>query len=139
MYPTDDEMSARLQAQYERTNELVRGMAEAFQDLWAFADNRAAIKVQDGTVYGVSELVEALRDPAEQLWLTFALLDADEGDIGSFEQLASPGGTLVLRSRAIGTITLRYDLITAVLVDEEAPDDDEGEEADEELPGTAAA
>src|ERR1700761_6760830 len=96
MYPTDDETSARLQAQYERTNELVRGMAEPFQDLWAFADNRAAVKVLDGTVYGVSEITEALRDLGEQLWLTFSLLDMDEGDVGSFELLASPGGTLVL-------------------------------------------
>ena len=136
MYPTDDETSARLQAQYERTTELVRGMAEPFQDLWAFADNRAAVKVQDGTVYGVSEIVEALRDPAEQLWLTFSLLDMDEGDIGSFELLAAPGGTLVLRSRAMGTITLRYDLIVAVLVDEEVPDEDDGEE---EVPDAEAA
>jgi len=130
MYPTDDEMSARLQAQYERTNELVRGMAEPFQDLWSFADNRAAVKMLDGTVYGVSEITEALRDPAEQLWLTFALLDADEGDIASFEQLASPGGSLVLKSRALGTITLRYDLIAAVLVDEDAPEEDGGDEED---------
>ncbi|GGF24446.1 hypothetical protein GCM10011611_33130 [Aliidongia dinghuensis] len=137
MYPTDDEMSARLQAQYERTNELVRGMAEPFQDLWSFADNRAAVKMLDGTVYGVSEITEALRDPAEQLWLTFALLDADEGDIASFEQLASPGGTLVLKSRALGTITLRYDLIAAVLVDEDAPEEDDGEE--EDLPGAEEA
>ncbi len=131
MYPTDDETSARLQAQYERTTELVRGMAEPFQDLWAFADNRAAVKVQDGTVYGVSEIVEALRDPADQLWLTFSLLDMDEGDIGSFELLAAPGGTLVLRSRAMGTITLRYDLIVAVLVDEDLPSEDDGEELPE--------
>ncbi|HLZ66762.1 MAG TPA: hypothetical protein VKQ29_11065 [Aliidongia sp.] len=137
MYPTDDETSARLQAQYERTNELVRGMAEPFQDLWAFADNRAAVKVVDGTVYGVSEIVETLRDLNEQLWLTFALLDADEGDIASFEQLASPGGTLVLKSRALGTITLRYDLIVAVLVDEDAPAEDDGEE--EALPGSEEA
>lgn len=134
MYPTDDETSARLQAQYERTTDLVRGMAEPFQDLWAFADNRAAVKVQDGTVYGVSEIVEALRDLTDQLWLTFSLLDIDEGDVASFEQLAAPGGTLVLRSRVLGTITLRYDLIVAVLVDEDVPSD-EGEE----LPGTEAA
>lgn len=127
MYSTDDETSARLQAQYERTTDLVRGMAEPFQDLWAFADNRAAVKVLDGTVYGVSEIVEAMRDTAEQLWLTFSLLDMDEGDIASFELLAAPGGTLVLRSRALGTITLRYDLIVAVLIDEEVPDDDDGE------------
>jgi peroxiredoxin len=137
MYPIDDEMSARLQAQYERTNDLVRGMAEPFQDLWAFADNRAAVKVVDGTVYGVSEIVEALRDVADQLWLTFALLDADEGDIASFEQLAAPGGTLVLKSRALGTITLRYDLIVAVLVDEDAPDEDDDEE--ETLPDAEQA
>jgi hypothetical protein len=130
MYPTDDETSARLQAQYKRTNELVRGMAEPFQDLWASADNRAAVKVLDGTVYGVSEITEVLRDLSDQLWLTFALLDVDEGDIASFEQLASPGGTLVLKSRALGTITLRYDLIVAVLVDEDAPEEGDGEEAD---------
>ena len=134
MYPTDDETSARLQAQYERTTDLVRGMAEPFQDLWAFADNRAAVKVQDGTVYGVSEIVEALRDLTDQLWLTFSLLDIDEGDVASFEQLAAPGGTLVLRSRVLGTITLRYDLIVAVLVDEDVPSD-EGEE----VPETEAA
>jgi len=135
MYSTDDETSARLQAQYERTTDLVRGMAEPFQDLWAFADNRAAVKVQDGTVYGVSEIVEAMRDSTEQLWLTFSLLDMDEGDIASFELLAAPGGTLVLRSRALGTITLRYDLIVAVLIDEEVPDEDD----DEELPEAEAA
>jgi hypothetical protein len=137
MYPTDDEASARLQAQYERTNDLVRNMAEPFHDLWAFADNRAAVKVADGTVYGVSEITEALRDPVDQLWITFALLDADEGDVPSFEQLAAPGGTLVLKSRPIGTITLRYDQIVAVLVDEEEPDEGGGEE--EELPDTEAA
>jgi hypothetical protein len=32
----------------------------------------------------------------------------------------------------LGTVTLRYDLIVAVLVDEEAPDEDDGEEAPEE-------
>jgi len=132
MYPIDDEASARLQAQYERTTELVRALAEPFQDLWAFADNRAAVKLQDGTVYGVSEIVEAMRDPADQLWLTFSLLDMDEGDVPSFEQLAAAGGSLILRSRALGTVTLRYDLIVAVLVDEEAPDEDDGEELPEE-------
>lgn len=137
MYSTDDETSARLQAQYERTTDLVRGMAEPFQDLWAFADNRAAVKVQDGTVYGVSEIVEVMRDLAEQIWLTFSLLDIDEGDIASFELLAAPGGTLVLRTRALGTITLRYDLIVAVLVDEEVPDEDEDD--GEEVPDAEAA
>jgi hypothetical protein len=132
MYPTDDETSARLQAQYERTTDLVRGMPEPFQDLWAFADNRAAVKVQDGTVYGVSEIIEALRDLNDQLWLTFSLLDMDEGDVGSFELLAAPGGTLVLRSRALGTITLRYDLIVSVLVDEDVPNDDEEESPEPE-------
>jgi hypothetical protein len=131
MYSTDDETSALLQAQFERTTELVRTMAEPFQDLWAFADNRAAVKVQDGTVYGVSEIVEAMRDASEQLWLTFSLLDMDEGDIASFELLAAPGGTLVLRSRAQGTITLRYDLIVAVLVDEDVPDEDGDEQVSE--------
>jgi hypothetical protein len=134
MYPTDDETSARLQAQYERTTDLVRGMPEPFQDLWAFADNRAAVKVQDGTVYGVSEIIEAVRDLNEQLWLTFSLLDMDEGDVGSFELLAASGGSLVLRSRALGTITLRYDLIVSVLVDEDVPHDE-----DEELPEAEAA
>jgi len=132
MYPIDDEASARLQAQYERTTDLVRGLAEPFQDLWTFADNRAAVKVADGTVYGVSEIVEAMRDPAEHLWLTFSLLDLDQGDVASFEQLAAAGGSLVLRSRPLGTITLRYDLIVAVLVDEEAPEDDDGEELPDE-------
>jgi len=135
MYSADDETSAQLQAQFERTTDLVRGLAEPFQDLWAFADNRAAVKVQDGTVYGVSEIIEAMRDSTGQLWLTFSLLDMDEGDIASFDLLAAPGGTLVLRSRALGTITLRYDLIVAVLVDEEVPDED----GDEELPTEEAA
>src|ERR1700722_6295182 len=117
MDPTDDEGSARAQAQYERTSELVRSMPEAFHDLWAYAENRAAVKAADGTVYPVSELTEAIRDGFGQVWVTFSLLPAGEADVASFEQLTGPGGSLVARSRALGTITLRYEQIAAVLID----------------------
>ena len=113
--------------QYERTTELLRGMAEPFRDLWTYAGNRAAVKGADGSVYAVSELTEAVRDPLGQVWLSFALLDTDEAEIGSFEQLAGPAGTVVTRARALGTITLRYDQITAVLIDEEEAEDEEEE------------
>ena len=132
MYPADDDASARAQAQYERTSDLIRGMAEAFHDLWTYAENRAAVKTTDGTVYGVSEITEAIRDPLGLIWLTFTLLDADEGDIASFDTLASPANSVVLRARAVGSITLRYDLITAILVDEEEPEEDDEDEDDEE-------
>jgi hypothetical protein len=125
MYPTDDEGTARAQAQYDRTNQLVLGMAATFHDLWLYAENRAAVKVTDGSTFAVSEITEARRDPFDQIWLTFALLDADEGDLGSFEQLSGAAGTVVTRSRALGSITLRYDQIVAVLIDENEPSEDE--------------
>ena len=125
MYPTDDEGTARAQAQYDRTNQLVLGMAEAFHDLWLYADNRAAVKVTDGSTFAVSEITEALRDPQGQIWLTFTLLDADQGDVASFEQLSGAAGTVVTRSRPLGSITLRYEQIAAVLIDEDEPAEDE--------------
>src|SRR5271165_4445171 len=67
MYPTDDEGTARAQALYDRTNQLILGMAEAFHDLWLYADNRAAVKVTDGSTFAVSEITEALRDPLDQI------------------------------------------------------------------------
>jgi hypothetical protein len=125
MRPTDDEGTARAQAQYDRTNQLVLGMAEAFHDLWLYADNRAAVKVTDGSTFAVSEITEARRDPLDQIWLTFTLLDADQGDVASFEQLSGVAGTVVTRSRALGSITLRYDQIAAVLIDEDEPSEEE--------------
>jgi hypothetical protein len=125
MYPTDDEGTARAQAQYDRTNQLVLGMAIVFHDLWLYAENRAAVKVTDGSTFAVSEITEARRDAQEQIWLTFTLLDADQGDVGSFEQLSGAAGTVVTRSRAQGSITLRYDQIVAVLIDEDEPSEDE--------------
>lgn len=127
MTASEDEATARAQAQYERTSEMVRGMPEAFHDLWAYAGNNAAIKVTAGTVYAVSELTEAIRDGFGHVWVTFTLSNADEADIASFEQLAVPEGTLVTRSRALGAITLRYDQITAVLIDEDEPEEEEEE------------
>jgi hypothetical protein len=129
MYPTDDEASARAQAQYERTSEMVRAMPEVFHDLWAYAANHAAVKAADGAVYPVSELTEAVRDATGLLWVTFSLLDADAADATSFARLAGPGGLVVARTRALGSITLRYDQIAAVLVDEDDPDEDEEDEA----------
>src|SRR5665213_3526287 len=123
MASNDDDAADRFRVQYERTGELVGGMAEAFQDLWAYAENRAAIKAADGTVYGVSEITEAVRDPLGHIRLTFTLLSEDEADSASFEQLAGPVGTPITRSRALGSITLRYDQITAVLLDEDEPDE----------------
>ncbi|HLY58761.1 MAG TPA: hypothetical protein VKS60_24580 [Stellaceae bacterium] len=125
MYPTDEEAAQRIQAQYERTAEMVRGMPEVFHDLWAYAQNCAAVKASDGTVYPVSELTEAVRDSLGQVWVTFALLDADAASVPSFEQLTGAGGTLVPRSRMLGSITLRYDQIAAILVDEDEPPPDE--------------
>ncbi len=122
----DDEATARAQAQYERTSELVRGMPEAFHELWAYAGNSAAVKVAAGTVYAVSELTEAIRDAFDHVWVTFTLASADEADIRSFEQLAAPAGALVTRARALGAVTLRYDQIAAVLIDEDEPNDDGG-------------
>jgi len=121
----EDEASALVQAQYERTSELVRGMAEAFHELWTFAGHTAAIKVADGTVYAVSELTEAIRDTFEHIWMTFTLLSAEEAEPASFKLLAAPNGTVVTRSNALGAITLRYDQITAVLIDDDEPLDDE--------------
>jgi hypothetical protein len=125
MYPTDDEASARAQAQYERTSEMVRAMPEVFHDLWAYAENRAAVKPIEGTVYPVSELTEAMRDATGLLWVTFSLLEAIEADATSFDRLAGPGGLVVVRSRALGSITIRYDQIVAVLIDEDEPDEEE--------------
>ena len=125
MYQTDEEGTARAQAQYDRTNTLILGMAEAFHDLWLFADNRAAVKLSDGSIFAISEITEALRDPLDQIWVTFTLLDADQGDIVSFDQLAGAGGTVVTRSRTLGSVTVRYDQITAVLIDEDEPTEDE--------------
>ncbi len=130
MFSSDDEIKARVQARYERTTALIRTMAETFQDLWDFADNRAAVRTGDGAVYAVSEITEALRDLNDQIWITFSLLDADAGDIPSFEQLAGPVGTCVVRSRAIATVTLRYDQITTLLLDEDEPDDADAEADD---------
>lgn len=130
MFSSDDEQKARLQARYERTSGLMRAMAETFQDLWDFADNRAAVRTQDGAVYAVSEITEALRDLNDLIWITFSLLDADEGDIPSFEQLAGPVGTLIVRSREIATVTLRYDQITTLLLDEQEPEDEDDADAD---------
>jgi hypothetical protein len=104
------------------------GLAEVYHDLWLFADNRAAVKLHDGSTFAVSEITEALRDPFEHIWLTFALLNADQGDVGSFEQLAGAAGTVVTKSNAQGSITLRYDQIIAILLDEEDPLEDEDEE-----------
>jgi hypothetical protein len=127
MHPTDEEGVALAQAHYDRTHQLVLGMAEAFHDLWLYADNRAAVKVTDGSTFAVSEITEALRDPLDHIWLTFTLLDADQGDVGSFEQLSGAAGTVVTRSRALGSITIRYDQISAVLIDEEEPSEDDEE------------
>jgi hypothetical protein len=129
MYPSDDEATQRAQAQYERTSEMVRGMPEAFHDLWAYAGNRAAVKTLDGMVYPVSELTEAMRDPQGLVWVTFSLLDSEAADIASFLQLTGPGGSLVARARALGSVTLRYDQIAALLIDEDEPEDDEEDEA----------
>jgi hypothetical protein len=129
MYPTDDEASARAQAQYERTLEMVRGMPEVFHDLWAYAANRAAVKAADGTVYPVSELTEAMRDQTGQVWVTFGLAHAGEADLASFQLLAGPVAALVPRSRALGSITLRYDQIAAVMIDEDEPAEDDEEAA----------
>ena len=127
MYPTDDEAARRVQAQYERTSEMVRGMPEVLHDLWAYAGNRAAVKAADGTVYAVSELTEALRDALGHVWVTFGLLDAGEADAASFGQLCGPGASVVARSRALGSITLRYDQVSAVLIDEDEPAEEEEE------------
>jgi hypothetical protein len=125
MRPTDEEGAARAQVQYDRTNQLMLGMAEAFLDLWLYADNRAAVKVTDGSTFAVSEITEARRDPLDQIWMTFTLLDADQGDVASFEQLSGAAGTVVTRSRALGSVTLRFDQISAVLIDEDEPSDEE--------------
>jgi hypothetical protein len=133
MYPTDEEGTARAKALYDRSNALIMGLAEVYHDLWLFADNRAAVKLHDGSTFAVSEITEALRDPFEHIWLTFALLNADQGDVGSFEQLAGAAGTVVTKSQGLGSVTLRYDQIIAVLLDEEDPlEDDEDDEEDEE-------
>jgi hypothetical protein len=129
MYPTDDEALKRAEAQYERTSEMVRAMPEVFHDLWAYAGNQAAVKSTDGMVYPVSELTEAALDQRGHLWVTFSLLGAEAADIPSFLQLTGPGGALVARSRGLGSITLRYDQIAAVLMDEDEPDDEEDDEA----------
>jgi hypothetical protein len=128
MYPTEEEGIARAKAQYDRSNTLILGMSEVFHDLWLFADNRAAVRLADGTIFAVSEITEALRDPLDHIWLTFALLDADQGDVASFDQLAGAAGTVVTRSQDQGSVTLRYDQITAVLLDEEDPVEEEEEE-----------
>lgn len=124
MHPTEEESAARAQAEYDRTNQLILGMATAFHDLWLYADNRAAVKSQDGSTFAVSEITAAVRDPFGQVWLSFTLLDADQGDVESFEQLSGAAGTVVTRSRSAGSVTLRYDQITAVLIDEEEPSED---------------
>jgi hypothetical protein len=134
MDPTDDQGHSRAQVQDKRTDELVRGMGEAFRDLWVYADNRAAVKATDGSTFGVSEMTEAVRDPAGQIWITFTLLDADQSDLASFEQLSGPAGTVVVRSRAQGSVTLRYDRIVAVVIDEDEAEAEDGEdEAEEEV------
>ncbi len=73
MLSHDEEATARAQAQYERTGEMVHGMPEAFHDLWAYTGNCAAVKIADGTVYAVSELTEAIRDAFGQVWVTFRI------------------------------------------------------------------